>query len=103
MDRAKQDPNLRFNSLAHLLDLQVLEQTYGRIRNDAAVGVDDVTKEQYGQKLEENLKDLHERMKAGTYRHQPIRRVHIPKAPGKTRPIGSRVSRTRSCRARCAK
>ena len=50
--------------------------------------VDGVTKEQYGQGLEDHLRDLHERMKAKRYRHQPIRRVHIPKEGGKTRPIG---------------
>jgi group II intron reverse transcriptase/maturase len=52
------------------------------------VGVDGITKEQYEQHLEENLRGLHERLRAGRYRHQPIRRVHIPKAQGKTRPIG---------------
>jgi RNA-directed DNA polymerase len=65
-----------------------LERAYRRSRKDAAVGVDGVTKEQYGQDLERNLRDLHERMKAKRYRHQPIRRVHIPKGQGKTRPIG---------------
>jgi group II intron reverse transcriptase/maturase len=50
--------------------------------------VDGVTKEQYGQDLERNLQDLHGRMKAKRYRHQPIRRVHIPKGQGKMRPIG---------------
>ena len=47
-----------------------------------------ITKEQYGQALEANLQDLHARMKANRYRHQPIRRVYIPKEQGKTRPIG---------------
>lgn len=58
------------------------------MRKDAAIGVDGITKEQYGQDLEGHLRDLHERLKAGRYRHQPIRRVHIPKASGGTRPIG---------------
>jgi RNA-directed DNA polymerase len=58
------------------------------MRKGAAVGVDGVTKEQYGQDLERNLRDLHERLVAKRYRHQPIRRVHIPKERGKTRPIG---------------
>jgi len=57
-------------------------------RKDGAVGVDGVTKEQYGRKLQENLENLHKRLKAKQYRHQPIRRVHIPKDNGKTRPIG---------------
>jgi group II intron reverse transcriptase/maturase len=47
-----------------------------------------VTKEEYGQDLEQRLADLHGRMKAMRYRHQPIRRVHIPKDNGQTRPIG---------------
>jgi group II intron reverse transcriptase/maturase len=63
-------------------------RAYRRMRKDAAVGVDGVTKEQYGQALEDNLRDLHERMVAKRYRHQPIRRVRIPKDNGKTRPIG---------------
>jgi group II intron reverse transcriptase/maturase len=87
-ERAKRDPDARFNSLAHLLDEAALERAYHRIRKDAAVGVDGITKEQYGQQLEENLRELHERLRAGRYRHQPIRRVHIPKSPGRTRPIG---------------
>jgi group II intron reverse transcriptase/maturase len=87
-ERAKNDPQARFNSLAHLIDVDALKRSFVRIRNDAAVGVDGVTKEAYGKSLESNLQALHERLRAGLYRHRPIRRVHIPKAPGKTRPIG---------------
>jgi RNA-directed DNA polymerase len=87
-ERAKRDPSKRFFSLAHLLDEQVLGRAYQRIRKDAAVGVDGVTKEEYGQELERNLRDLHEQMRSMRYRHQPIRRVLIPKDKGKTRPIG---------------
>jgi len=87
-ERAKRDPNMRFFSLAHLLDEQALERAYARIRKDAAVGVDGITKEQYGQDLSRNLCDLHEQMRSMRYRHQPVRRVHIPKDKGKTRPIG---------------
>ncbi len=68
--------------------MPALERAYRRMRKGAAVGVDGVTKEQYGQDLEGNLRDLHARLKAKRYRHQPIRRVHIPKEGGKTRPIG---------------
>ena len=88
MERAQREPEGRFHSLAHLIDVPALERAYHRIRKDAAAGVDGVTKEQYGQKLRENLENLHERLKAKRYRHQPIRRVHIPKDKGKTRPIG---------------
>jgi len=88
VERAQREPEGRFHSLAHLIDVPALERAYHRMRKGAAVGVDGVTKEQYGQDLEQNLRDLHERMKAKRYRHQPIRRVHIPKEGGKTRPIG---------------
>jgi RNA-directed DNA polymerase len=86
--RAKREPEGRFHSLAHLIDVPALERAYHRTRKDAAVGVDGVTKEAYGQQLQERLQDLHARLKQKRYRHQPIRRVHIPKAKGKMRPIG---------------
>jgi RNA-directed DNA polymerase len=88
VERAKREPEGRFHALAHLIDVPALGRAYRRQRSDAAVGVDGVTKEQYGQALEGNLQDRHARLKAKRYRHQPIRRVHIPKAQGKTRPSG---------------
>lgn len=88
VERAKTEPEGRFHSLAHLLDVPALMRAYRRMRKDAAVGVDGVTKEQYGQDLEGNLRGLHERLVSKRFRHQPIRRVHIPKDNGKTRPIG---------------
>jgi group II intron reverse transcriptase/maturase len=87
-ERAKKEPEGRFHSLAHLIDVPALKRAYRRMRKDAAVGVDGVTKEQYGRDLERNLQDLHARLVSKRYRHQPIRRVHIPKEKGKTRPIG---------------
>ena len=88
VERARREPEGRFHALAQLIDMPALERAYRRQRADAAVGMDGVTKEQYGQALEVNLQDLQARLKAQRYRHQPIRRVHIPKAQGKTRPIG---------------
>lgn len=88
VERARRDSNYQFYSLAHLIDEQALERAYRRLRKDAAVGVDGVTVETYGQNLQENLKSLYERLKSMRYRHQPILRVHIPKAKGKTRPLG---------------
>ena len=87
-ERAKREPDGQFHSLAHLLDELALYRAYYRQREDAAVGVDGITKEDYGQNLVDNLRDLHERLKTKRYRHQPIRRVHIPKDNGKTRPLG---------------
>ena len=84
----KREPRKRFMSLAHLIDEVALQRAYDNIRADAAVGMDGTTKEQYGQDLEVKLRDLHQRLRSKTWRHQPIRRVHIPKEQGKTRPIG---------------
>jgi group II intron reverse transcriptase/maturase len=87
-ERARRDPNARILSLAHLIDIAALRGAFDRQRKGAAVGVDGISKEQYGQELELRLHHLHERLVTKRYRHQPIRRVHIPKEGGKTRPIG---------------
>jgi retron-type reverse transcriptase len=78
--RARREPDAQFHSVAHLIDVAALERAYHRQRKDAAVGVDGVTKQVYGRDLDVNLRDLHGRLKAMRYRHQPIRRVHIPGA-----------------------
>ena len=87
-ERARREPDGRFHSLAHLLHKLALARAVGRLRANAAVGVDRVTKEMYERDLWGNLEGLVERLKAKRYRHQPIRRVHIPKDNGKTRPLG---------------
>ncbi len=88
MERARRDPHRRLRSLAHHLDVEALRRAYQGLRKEAAVGVDGVTKEQYGENLEANLEDLHRRLKENRYRHQPLRRVHLPKEKNRTRPIG---------------
>ena len=88
VERARREPEGRFHSLAHLIDVPALGRAYDRMRKDAAVGVDGMTKERYGQDLEVRLRDLYARLRSKRYRHQPIRRIHIPKGQGKTRPIG---------------
>ena len=76
--RAKRDPDAQFHSLAHLIDVPALQRAYESLRAKAAVGIDGMTKERYGQDLRANLEDLHERLRSRRYRHQPIKRVHIP-------------------------
>ncbi len=78
-ERAKRASDARFNSLAHLIDVTALGRAYRRMRKAAAVGVDGMTKEAYGENLDERLVDLHSRLVSKKYRHQAIRRVHIPK------------------------
>jgi retron-type reverse transcriptase len=88
VERAQRAPEGRFHALAHLIDVPALERAYRRPRADAAVGVDGITKEPYGRELAAHLQGLHARLKAQRYRHQPLRRVPIPKGQGKTRPSG---------------
>jgi RNA-directed DNA polymerase len=88
MERAKRDPQAGLRGLARFIDEAALTCAFHALRKDAAVGVDGITKGEYGQALENNIRDLHERLKAGRYRHQASRRVHIPKEKGKTRPLG---------------
>jgi len=87
-ERAKRHPDVQMLALAHHIDEPALERAYRSLRRDAAVGVDGITVEQYGEQLAANLQTLRARMKAGQYRHQPILRVNIPKESGTTRPIG---------------
>jgi hypothetical protein len=73
-ERARKDPDLVFTSLYHhVTDLDNLsaEADYEALDDDKAVGVDGVTKEQYGESLEENLQSLSDRLKRMGYRPQP--------------------------------
>jgi group II intron reverse transcriptase/maturase len=76
-------------TLAHHIDVEFLREAYRRTRKDGATGVDGQTAAAYAEKLEDNLCDLLDRFKSGTYKAPPVRRVQIPKGDGsKTRPIG---------------
>jgi group II intron reverse transcriptase/maturase len=89
-ERARKEPDLVFTSLYHhVTDLDNLRDCYEALDDDKAVGVDGVTKEQYGRNLEENLQSLSDRLKRMGYRPQPRRRSYVPK-PGsdKGRPLG---------------
>jgi group II intron reverse transcriptase/maturase len=77
-----------FTNLAHLIDLELLREAYRLTRKDGAPGADGRTGKEYAERLEANLKDLHERLRSQTYRATPVRRVRIPKASGGERPIG---------------
>jgi group II intron reverse transcriptase/maturase len=85
---AREDRDARFTALLHHVDVARLEAAYWAIRPQAAPGVDGVTWEDYGLDLEENLQDLHARVHRGAYRASPSRRVYIPKADGRQRPLG---------------
>ena len=89
-ERARKEPDLVFTSLYHhVTDLDNLRDCYEALDDDKAVGVDGVTKEQYGENLGENLESLSDRLKRMGYRPQPSRRSYIPKSGSeKGRPLG---------------
>jgi group II intron reverse transcriptase/maturase len=72
----------------HVYDPERLSKAFYELRKDAAAGVDGQTAQQYAEKLEDNLRDLSDRLKRGAYRAQPVRRVYIPKPDGGQRPLG---------------
>ena len=78
----------RVQSLMRFVNKETLAESYRNQPGKKAAGVDGTTKEQYGEKLEENLEDLIVRMKRFSYRPYPVRRVYIPKANGKKRGLG---------------
>ncbi|SRR6266540_212017 len=85
---ARGDKDARFTALLHHVNLERLRAAYWAISPKAAPGVDQVTWAEYGQELEANLADLHERVHSGRYRARPSRRAYIPKADGRQRPLG---------------
>ena len=89
-EKARKEPGLVFTSLYHhVCDVDNLRACYDTLEADKATGVDGVSKEEYGKDLEENLRDLSERLKRMGYRPEPKRRSYIPKAGSeKGRPLG---------------
>ena len=86
---ASRDRKLRFTALLHhVYNLETLRAAYLSLKKEAAPGVDGETWRHYGEALEENLRDLSDRLKRGGYRAKPVRRVYIPKADGRQRPLG---------------
>jgi RNA-directed DNA polymerase len=88
---AEQKKGERFTALLHhIYAIDTLRAAFHELERDAAPGVDGQTWEGYGQALEANLADLSERVRRGSYRPQPVRRVYIPKRgdTGQQRPIG---------------
>src|ERR1700678_4402921 len=78
----------RFTALLHHLTIDLLRESYYALKRRAAPGVDGVSWQQYEHNLEESLVSLHQRVHRGAYRAQPSRRVYIPKADGRQRPLG---------------
>ena len=90
-EQARRYPEMVFNNVYHLIDCDFLHEAYRQTRKDSAAGVDQslprtrsgVTAEQYAENLEENLRDLYERLRENRYVAPPVERVWIDKADGK--------------------
>jgi len=82
------NPKMVFTSLYHLINEDLLRECHKEMDGKKATGVDDVTKAEYEANLDENLKDLVERLKKKSYKPQPSLRVYISKGGGKFRPLG---------------
>ncbi len=86
--RAKQEPAHRFRDLSRCLDKDHLKHAFKRMNKKAASGVDKVTYLDYRKNFDVNIEDLIGRLKRQSYKARLVKRKHIPKAPGKTRPLG---------------
>lgn len=84
---SRENPDMVFTSVGHLINKEMLKGCHERMDGGKAVGIDGITKEDYGKNLEENLERLVEKLKKKSYKPQPARRVEIQKDNGKTRPL----------------
>jgi RNA-directed DNA polymerase len=87
-EAAGRDKKQKFTALLHHVTTELLRDSYQTLKKQAAPGVDGVTWQEYGEGMEEKLRDLHDRIHGGGYRAQPTRRTYIPKADGRQRPLG---------------
>lgn len=86
--RAAEGSECQFNNLMHIINDEFLKANYYQLGRNRAEGVDEVSWQEYGKQLKENIQRLLEQMKKMSYRPQAVRRVYIPKENGKPRPIG---------------
>src|SRR5579862_5536551 len=85
---AREGKETKFTALLHHLTVDLLRESFYALKRNASPGVDGVIWQEYETGLEGRLSDLHSRVHRGAYRARPSRRVYIPKADGRQRPLG---------------
>ena len=85
---AKRDKTLQFNNLMHHISPLLLQKAFYHLNKRAAKGVDNLGWYDYEKDVLTQLKDLYQRLQSGRYKAKPVKRIWIPKANGKERPIG---------------
>ena len=84
------NPDMVFTHVIHHINEELLLTCFHELDRRKAIGIDEIDKASYGEKLDENLGNLMDRMKRMAYIPGPVRQVLIPKdgKPGATRPLG---------------
>ncbi len=78
-----------FSLVDKVIRPSTLEAAWQKVaRNKGAAGVDGQSIERFAAQAGRYLQELHDELKSGSYRPSPVKRVEIPKADGKTRPLG---------------
>lgn len=95
--KASTHPKHRFRNMSQLLDVGLFKRSWGQLKKDTAPGVDGLTAKVFKQQLSEHIITLVDELKADRYRTNPIKRIHIPKASGKTRPLGLPTLKDKLC------
>lgn len=86
-ETARQQPWFKFRTLAHLINEEMLMESYRKLKKSASAGVDNMTAGEYDKNLHRNIRELHQRLRERRYRAQPLRRVYIDKEDGRKRPL----------------
>jgi len=101
--KARSNPKERFNNLLHHLTYELVEECLARIPSSSAPGEDGMTAKQARENLAWILPPILKQIREGRYEAPPVRRVYIPKADGKQRPIGVPAIVDRAIQAAMAK
>lgn len=84
---SKENPDMKFNSIGHLINAEMLKACHHKMDGSKAVGVDGTKKADFEENLEENIDKIITRLRNKSYKPKPARRVEIPKENGKTRSL----------------